>query len=482
MLFQVRIQNLGKLADATVRVSPLTVLAGVNNTGKTFFSKFLYSVLDAVNSPLVARHVDALAAPLTSNLERVKNAGLEKKESAQILDTLTNDYVRGLGGAARSVKPGNARIETADPYFTQTVEATVSIFNRIRGDIEQMAQEGKIRQSEMDDMDEKIRALSDLTKETAESVAIRALCGAISDIVCLNFQASQLADVQRKAEDVISGEVSGFGGFQIPERVSPGLLELGRRYPKAFYLESSAWWRLKDPLETLMLDWHFRGSNGRQNVGVPEYFYRLTSALRERFYASGYFPSHTSGLSRPVRVPLESLPDQLPFEDVALRLTNEVIGGKIEQDGVGKLLFVESSGEKRALPMTATGVVNLGILALLIERKILDKGTFLFIDEPEANLHPAWQVEMIRALLELARGGVNVVLATHSVDIVKYLDVHLQEHPELKELVELNHFTREGVVGGDKDFGERMDDIMLSLTDPFHKLRLDEIRASWSPS
>ena len=68
------------------------------------------------------------------------------------------------------------------------------------------------------------------------------------------------------------------------------------------------------------------------------------------------------------------------------------------------------------------------------------------------------------------------------MDIVKYLDVHLQEHPELKELVELNHFTREGVVGGDKDLGERMDDIMLSLTDPFHKLRLEEIRASWSPS
>ena len=39
MTFQVRIQNLGKLADATVRVGDLTVLAGVNNTGKSFFSK-----------------------------------------------------------------------------------------------------------------------------------------------------------------------------------------------------------------------------------------------------------------------------------------------------------------------------------------------------------------------------------------------------------------------------------------------------------
>ena len=217
-----------------------------------------------------------------------------------------------------------------------------------------------------------------------------------------------------------------------------------------------------------MLDWHYRELNGRQNIGIPEYFYRLTSALRERFYASGYFPSHTSGLSRPVRVPLESLPDQLPFEDVALRLTNEVIGGKIEQDGVGKLLFVESSGEKRVLPMTATGVVNLGILALLIERKMLDKGTFLFIDEPESNLHPAWQVEMLRALLDLARGGVNVVMATHSADIMERLRALVSKHPELEELIALNHFSPEGVnVRGEKSFRERAGDILEELTEEF---------------
>ena len=53
MAFQVQIQNLGKLADATVRVGGLTVLAGVNNTGKSFFSKALYSILSAMGANLV---------------------------------------------------------------------------------------------------------------------------------------------------------------------------------------------------------------------------------------------------------------------------------------------------------------------------------------------------------------------------------------------------------------------------------------------
>ena len=442
MISQVRIQNLGKLADATVRVGPLTVLAGVNNTGKTFFSKFLYSVLDAVNSPLVARHVDALAAPLTSNLERVKNAGLEKKESAQILDTLTNDYVRGLGGAARSVKPGNARIETADPYFTQTVEATVSIFNRIRGDIEQMAQEGKIRQSEMDDMDEKIRALSDLTKETAESVAIRALCGAISDTLCLNFQAPQLADVRRKVENVISGEVSGFGDFEIPEKVSPRLLELGRRYPlKPVYLESSTLWRLQGTLQSALLE----SRNGRVRLDVPDYFRALLAALPKKY----------SG--------------EMPFPDVFRRLTEDVIRGKIVRSDWGELLFAETDGGVYPLSRTATGVVNIGILALLIEKKHIDKGTFLFVDEPEANLHPEWQVEMTEALWELARGGVNVVIATHSADILKRLDVYAEEERETAEsMLAMNHFRRNGTVqsGG----AELITDVQEDLSTPFFEL------------
>ena len=48
----------------------------------------------------------------------------------------------------------------------------------------------------------------------------------------------------------------------------------------------------------------------------------------------------------------------------------------------------EQKGRSFPLQTTATGVANLGILALLIERKIIDHGTVLFIDEPEAPPTP----------------------------------------------------------------------------------------------
>ena len=50
MNFKVKIDNIGKLKNASISVRPLTILAGPNNTGKSFFSKTLYSVFDAINT------------------------------------------------------------------------------------------------------------------------------------------------------------------------------------------------------------------------------------------------------------------------------------------------------------------------------------------------------------------------------------------------------------------------------------------------
>ena len=105
--------------------------------------------------------------------------------------------------------------------------------------------------------------------------------------------------------------------------------------------------------------------------------------------------------------------------------------GKIAISESGNLSFQEN-GRSFSLPVTATGVANLGTLALLIEQKVLDKDSFLFIDEPEAHLHPAWQVVMAESLFELAKGGVNVVIATHSADILKWLEVHVKRIPMTK--------------------------------------------------
>ena len=464
MLYQIRIQNLGKLADATVRIGGLTVLAGANSTGKTFFSKFLYSTLEAMGKGnLVTEHVQEFTNSIISRLSSLE--AVAGKEKIPALAEIAAP-VRELGKLSESIAPDDGSLRTFYPDSVRLVEEASAKYRYIMPDIERMSIRNGGSPNGGESIPDRLKrdfdGLSRLAEQSGLEITLGKINGTLTSALLENFQVSDLSDLQRGKETGITAEVLGFGSLVVsdssalpPPSFDPELLQLVD-YHGLIYLESPALWKLRVALEDARRHPQF----GQRHNGVPRYFYDLANTLQGNFSGKVAFPK------------------------VLEQLTGEQgIGGKIVLDSFGNMLFHEEKAS-RAFPLTATamGVANLGILALLIERKVLTPGTFLFIDEPESNLHPAWQVEMVRALFELARGGVNVVLATHSVDIVKYLDVHLQEHPELKELVELNHFTREGVVGGDKDFGERMDDIMLSLTDPFHKLRLDEIRASWSPS
>ena len=45
--YELRVENFGKLAEAEIRIGGFTVLAGPNNTGKSFVSKLLCSIFNA---------------------------------------------------------------------------------------------------------------------------------------------------------------------------------------------------------------------------------------------------------------------------------------------------------------------------------------------------------------------------------------------------------------------------------------------------
>ena len=66
-------------------------------------------------------------------------------------------------------------------------------------------------------------------------------------------------------------------------------------------------------------------------------------------------------------------------------------------------------------------------MQLLLKNGILTDKTLLIIDEPESNLHPAWQNILAETLVKLAENGVFVVITTHSTDMLKAFDIITQE-------------------------------------------------------
>ena len=360
MAFKVKIKNIGKIEDAEVRIGQFTVFAGPNNTGKSFVSKLLYSIFNAMN----ANHV-----------------GMKEK----------------------------------------------------------------------------------LIRTDAKNFVIANIDHDIRQNLIWNFQVPMLTSLRGKDRTQSAVEVEKFGKFEFSDadvefEMESSRIEHLQQYSRVIYLESPVYWKLKTALEDTR-DYPVHFGDRERLSGVPGYFYDLARALKYEYTGD------------------------MAFSDVYAKLISKnVMGGKIAISETGNLSFQEN-GNSFSLPVTAMGIANLGILALLIERKVLDKGTFLFIDEPEAHLHPAWQVVMAESLFELSRQGVNVVIATHSADILQWLDVHVKKKPDDEQLIALNQFPVTGFKHSsagredkaEEDFETKMGKIMHELTKPFSDLYIEGI-------
>ncbi|MFT3943049.1 MAG: ATP-binding protein [Ancrocorticia sp.] len=85
----------------------------------------------------------------------------------------------------------------------------------------------------------------------------------------------------------------------------------------------------------------------------------------------------------------------------------------LKQPGIGSL----------EAPLLAEGQRKLAMIVRLISNGALLKGGYLFWDEPEANLNPASQRAVAQALILLAEGGAQIVVATHSMFLVRELQM-----------------------------------------------------------
>lgn len=478
MLFNLNIKNFGKLDDAKIRIGRFTVFAGPNNTGKSYVSKLLYSLFNAMNVDLVAVWLDELAKPILRELRviEIKLASLAPISPSSHDIQQMQGYIQQMRSNIRDMK-GIVTIHV-DYYesYEEVSDTLVSDYLQLVEKSEELKKTYDIFEQELEetlqlceelDLDGMIGAIKHLklkeeidklheeisTKDHVDSIITSGLEYKTRQNLIMNFQTPDLSLLRNKQDKNAAIDITGIGEFEITEggqikfSVSITGLQLLQAYPKVIYLESPLYWKLKDALESPILDPNFHSSR-EELTGVPGYFYELASALRRK---------PTNGVAFP------SLLEKLTREDV--------LNGKIEISEDGELVFQEN-GRALPLPLVAMGVANLGILALLIERKIIDEETFIFIDEPEARLHPAWQIVMAETLFALSQRGVNVVIATHSVDILKWLEVHVKEKPEDEKLIALNHFTPQGIESHDEDFEAKMVAIKESLIQPFADLHL----------
>ena len=444
------INNFGPLDDATIQIGDFTVLAGPNNTGKSFVSKFLYSLFDAMN----ANHALVAFEDAVQPLERLLQIFEEVDKSEGLPIPVLRDESRKVEHILHEAFSADFhqseidKIRAIQPRLIEAIDRIADNYSILREVLQK--REERFPSMALESLD----LLGGLKKTFSDAdLVIRVgLHVKLTQNIQENFQISDFSYTKREEASPLSLHIEGIGELKEIDGTYLFDLHLGgiqklQQHSRVIYLESPIYWKLKEALESLRLNPRF-SSNRNQMNGVPGYFYGLVSALR---------------MSYPHNDILQDLHERLAL----------AIGGKLVISDNNELLFQEND-KSFPLSLVATGVANLGFLGLLIEKNILDKGTFLFIDEPEAHLHPAWQVIMAEILFELARQGVKVVIATHSVDILQWLEVHLKKHPNDEKLVALNQFPVSNSTD-DEDFKTKMAKISEELTKPFSDLYIEGI-------
>lgn len=138
------------------------------------------------------------------------------------------------------------------------------------------------------------------------------------------------------------------------------------------------------------------------HMEIDETYYDLCLAL-ERPLTKG--PKAAS--SRPLLAPIE-----------------RILGGRVVNEN-GRFFLKQPGRGNMEMPLVAEGFRKLATVAYLIANGSLRNKAALFWDEPEANLNARYIRAVADTLVAIAGNGVQVVIATHSLFLLREIELLL---------------------------------------------------------
>lgn len=468
MDFNIEVRNFGKIKDANVKIAPFTIISGTNSSGKSFLSRALYTFFSTINKD----YVTVETIKLSETIENFLNASyfLINSPSQKVTDMFKE--------VAESIKDLKEVIYTEfgnNSLFEQRIrnliiDEKLNAFEKLLIEIsKEVANTKKYSEfyTTVNQVISQTKELKNLIKDPYKILNDK-LKDEFENNIIENFQIKSLSDLKNfndTSEHPSLFKIKEMGDISIYKdkisfQLKPDMINELQKLRNVVFIESPIYWKLRKPLlEIRKRAEMYAYFNRRKSIdltGVPKYFYDLVDLIEQD-------------------TKLDKVENK--FAEKILSDINSTLTGELAITQNGEIVFKDKGCEKDInLNLTATGITNLGIIALLIQRNIISKGSFVFIDEPEVNLHPAWQKTMIETLYELSKNGINVVVATHSIDMVKYIENIMDklDDKQVNRHFAINRLSSDGISIIEKDDPRKsLDEIKIDLGTPFYNMVLE---------
>lgn len=149
----------------------------------------------------------------------------------------------------------------------------------------------------------------------------------------------------------------------------------------------------------------------------------------------------------------------------------KIINGSVEYNSARRTFsFSRPNQVKINTSNLATGIKSFVVLQLLLLSGNINPTSILIIDEPEIHLHPKWEIEYARIIVQLSKAGIPILISTHSPYFIKALTVYSKNY-EITEKVKAYYGKgNESGLSVFDDITLNLQPFLITLSEPMQQL------------
>jgi predicted ATPase len=408
---EIEIQDFGPISGGKIKLKPLTLFIGPNNSGKSYAAMLIHSIFESTPTALPERyfsirHGNFFVMPRTIGIF------IARKEIREL--------IRQIGDLKEGEEIGSLKEGKELEVSKQLIEI---ITNKIFEEMYENRLSNEIIRSFACPLNELIRI-------GKTSFTLRIRFDSYNTYLILKNGKLKVKDYpQLDCKIRVKAIGSHQGTIKIDERENEILVEIGG-------------FREIEMKKLMSIDAIFNVCFSRilRNIAIPCYY--LPAAR------SGILQGHKAlaasivkkvpyvGIER-LEIPrfsgvvsdflssIITLPEEKgPFYQLAQDFEKELIKGEVVVRTLDEYLYPEIKynfqGTEIPLHRASSTVSELAPLSLYL-KYIIQPNSVLIIEEPEAHLHPENQRILAKFLVKLVRRGVNIVITTHSEYLLEQL-------------------------------------------------------------
>ena len=425
---RLEIQNINKIKEADIALNGLTVIVGENDMGKSTIGRAFFSIIKAV-----------------SNMRSLSNESSANKASKHI-DSLYKHF-----------------------YGKKIIDGTMDLLPRVKSDMERICLDEAERNAFLEHLNAKIDEIDlsprqkSLLKEDIANIRIcydqvnnpaAVLKTELAYLVESEFMGQFCSSKSELTYVMLDTEEEGKLSFKAKDNqvTNVSFSERGF-YEDITYVESPLYFHLLDSLKSSV-------------------------AYREMKRTLGYKPMVPAHVKDFVDKVLNFHTQLSLFEPQSKDFhTEDIIHGTFAYDKSSHSIVYQKDGMKIKPINVASGIKSFGALQLLLDGYCISNNRPLIWDEPENHLHPQWQVEFAKVIVQIVNSGIPVMISTHSpyflqavryysamYNIEKYVNYYMAECGN-DDMVTMKEVTND------------LNQVFLTLAEPLNKImNVDEVR------